>query len=106
MNQKEFLEYHKNFCQAMINMVAAKNHDYASGDGGVDAFNNLSSCERIGACTTEQGFIARIMDKIMRIVSLTRSDVTKAVDEKIEDTIMDACNYLILLSGYLKSKRK
>ncbi len=74
----------------MMDIVEKKNHDYSASDKEEYAFNNLTACENIGVCTTEQGFLARIMDKIMRVNCYIKSDALKVKDESIEDTCMDA----------------
>ncbi len=105
MNSKEYLEFHKNCCDKMIQITTAKNHDYA-GFSDDDAFANFKIVETSGIATTEQGFLTRMMDKISRINSFTKQGVCNVVDEKIEDTLLDLANYSILFAGYIKSKKE
>ncbi|MFW9972575.1 MAG: hypothetical protein ACFFDF_20480 [Candidatus Odinarchaeota archaeon] len=103
MTRNEYFEFHKQCCNKMLEITQKKNHDYAGFED--NPFANFTIVERTGIATTEQGFLTRIMDKISRINSFIIQGTLKVKDEKIEDTILDACNYLILLAGYLKSKK-
>lgn len=101
MNNQEYLEFHKNFCQQMIKITAQKNHDYAVDS---DAFSNFKNAEKLGICSNEAGFLIRIMDKISRITNYLNKGELLVEDESVTDSIQDAANYLILLAGYLYSK--
>ncbi len=102
MNKDEYFQFHADFCQRMQDVTRAKNHDY-TGDSE-DPFANFTLAERLGACSTEQGFVVRISDKLSRIASLI--DKTAQVkDESIADTLHDLANYCALFAGYLESKR-
>lgn len=103
MNNEEYLEYHKQFCDKMHEITTKKNHDYAGFSDS--AFANFEVVEKCGITTTEQGFLTRIMDKISRINSFVVQGTLSVEDEKIDDTCVDACNYLILLSAYIRSKK-
>jgi len=105
MNNNEFLEYHKQCCEKLHQIVTKKNHDYAGFDQQ-DAFANFSVVEKAGITSVEIGFLTRMMDKISRVNSFVIQGVTRVEDEKIEDTLLDLANYSILMAGYIKSKKK
>lgn len=110
MTQQEYLEFHKNFCAKALAVSTAKNNDYARPQDSVNdpyaPFANFRKSELMGICTTEQGFMVRLMDKMCRVANLLKPDHVMAVkDEKLEDTLQDAVNYLIILAAYLETKR-
>jgi len=104
MTREQYFEFHKQCCDKMLEITKKKNHDYSGFDS--DPFANFTVVEKTGISTTEQGFLTRIMDKISRINSFVKQGVLKVENEKIEDTCIDACNYLILFLGYIKSKNE
>jgi hypothetical protein len=102
MNRAQYLQYHTDFCKKMSEVAATKSHDYA---GTEFVFANFCQIEVDGVCSTEVGLWTRFRDKTARLLNFIKGGVLKVQDEKIEDTILDACNYLIILSAYLKYKR-
>lgn len=105
MDDRQFLEYHKECCDKLQLIVSAKNHDYAGFDR-VDAFANFTLVEKAGITSVEAGFLTRMMDKIARVSSFVKQGVIKVDTEKIEDTLLDLANYSILMAGYIKSKKE
>ena len=103
MTKKEYFEFHKACCDKMIAITAAKNADYTG--VGDDPFANFTRVESLMICTTEQGFLTRMMDKFSRIVSFSQKGELQVKDESVEDTLLDFANYCILLAGYIKSKK-
>lgn len=105
MNNKEFIEFHKECCDKMHGIVIKKNRDYSGSEGS--AFKNFTNVEGLGIASTEQGFLTRMVDKISRVSILTKEDREAAVkDEAVEDTLLDLANYCILMLGYITSKKK
>jgi len=104
MNRNQYLDFHAETCQKMIEVTKAKNHDYA-GFGDDDPFANFKVVEQCGIASVEQGFLTRMMDKMSRVNSFVKQDVCNVQDEKIEDTLVDLANYSILMAGYIKSKK-
>ncbi|NIR13553.1 MAG: DUF1599 domain-containing protein [Desulfobacterales bacterium] len=104
MNKQEYFEYHKNFCEKMISVTKAKNADYT----GItdDPFANFTRVEALGICSTEQGFLTRMMDKFCRITSFVQKGVLEVKDESVEDTLHDLANYCVLMAGFIKRKRE
>ena len=81
-----------------------KNHDYA-GRGGETPFANFERCEAMGVCSTEQGFLVRVIDKVARLSTFVEAGELKVDNESYEDAILDIINYMILLSGFLNGKK-
>jgi hypothetical protein len=97
MNTQQFLEHIKKTFDNCLNIVELKNSDYA---GSQDyPFKNFENSLLIGV-SPERGILVRITDKLSRISNLLNSEA-KVKDEKIEDTINDAINYLAILKAYL-----
>lgn len=100
-----YLAFHSECCDKMKEITKRKNSDYTG--NSTDPFANFQSVSKIGICSTEQGFMVRMMDKLMRIRALTVDEQTAQVkDEAIEDTLLDLANYSILLAGFLRAKNK
>jgi len=79
-----------------LEIIKLKNCDYASTD---NPFQNFINSEIVGV-PLARGILVRVMDKISRIETLLDKD-PKVKDEKLEDTILDAINYLAILKSYL-----
>jgi hypothetical protein len=103
MNKKEYLEFHEQCCKRMVEITRKKNADYTG--TGDDPFSNFSRVESMGAATTYQGFLVRMLDKYSRIVSFSQRGFLLVPDESVEDTLLDLANYSILLAGYIKSEK-
>ena len=88
--------------KTMDKVQRAKNHDYS---GVVDPFANFELVEKFGVCSTEEGIVVRMTDKLSRISRLLKGDA-KVLDEKVEDTLIDLANYAIILKCYMEAKRK
>lgn len=109
MNKAEYIDYHRQMCQRMIDTTAKKNADY-TGESD-DPFANFRAVETDGICDVEIGFLTRMRDKWSRMISLVKrllktGEGPKVLDESLEDTLIDLANYCILLAGYLRSKTK
>ena len=107
MNKKAYLEFHKRFCEKMVEITEKKNADYSG--AGDDPFNNFrhvgnfiqnSDIDMIAA-----GFLTRMSDKFSRIGSFISNGELQVKDESVEDTLLDLANYSALFSGYLTEKR-
>ena len=104
MNQSEYLDFHSQFCDKMKEITRLKNSDYC---GDTDnPFANLELVEKIGACSTEVGVVTRISDKLSRLLSFLKTGFLVVKDEKIEDTLLDMANYIVLLAAVISKKRK
>ena len=105
MNKKQYMEFHKAFCDKMIEVTKAKNADYSG--AGDDPFNNF---RHIGNFVQTPGvvaigFLTRMSDKFSRIGSFISNGTLQVKDESVEDTLHDLANYCALFAGYLKSER-
>jgi hypothetical protein len=87
-----------------IEIIAAKNADYADSDA--NGFLNFEESAILAGGTPEQGFLFRIADKLIRVKNLLRKGEAAVKNETIEDTLLDAINYLALLKTYLEMKEK
>ena len=103
MNRDELLNYHNDLCETARDLMSLKNRDYA-GDHGNEPFANFTRVEAMGICTTEQGFLTRITDKMSRLSSFIDCGKMHVENESFNDTIVDVINYMVLLSAYLNDK--
>ena len=103
MTRDELLMYHDELCTTAKELMSLKNRDYA-GDHGNEPFANFTRVEAMGICTTEQGFLTRITDKMSRLSSFIDCGKMHVANESFNDTIVDVINYMVLLSAYLKDK--
>jgi len=103
MTRDELLMYHDELCTTAKELMSLKNRDYA-GDHGNEPFANFTRVEAMGICTTEQGFMTRITDKMSRLSSFIDCGKMHVANESFNDTIVDVINYMVLLSAYLKDK--
>lgn len=104
MTKEQYFQFHKQCTDKMTAITKAKNADYTG--KGDDPFSNFTRVEAVGICSTEQGFLTRMMDKISRINSFVQKGVLEVKDESIEDTLLDLANYSILFAGYIKSVKE
>jgi hypothetical protein len=104
MNKDQYLAEFKLITEQMYEITKAKNNDYTNGND--DAFRNFRQVELMGICSAEQGFLTRMVDKMMRISSFVNSGQLLVKDESVTDTLQDLANYSILMLCYIKSKKK
>ena len=97
MKRDKFMEYIANTYVECVAILQKKNADYASGD---DPFQNFRM-SKIAGISPEQAILVRTLDKMARISNVMRKGETAVLDEKLEDTINDAINYLAILKAYL-----
>ena len=87
----------------MYETTKKKNTDYTGGD--TQPFKNFEMVEVLGFATTEQGFMTRITDKVMRVAGFVKNGTLQVVDEKVTDTLLDCATYCLLMICYLESKK-
>lgn len=104
MTRDELLKHHEVLCKQARDLMDKKNRDYAGNDGK-QPFANFTRVESMGICSTEQGFLVRLTDKMSRLSSIIESGKTNVKDESFEDTMVDVINYIVLLSAYRQDKR-
>lgn len=103
MTKAEYLEFFTKFTDEMRALTRAKNADYTG--TSPNPFANFERVEALGICSTEQGFLTRMMDKFCRITSFVQKGTLQVSDESVTDTLKDLATYSILLSAYISSKR-
>ena len=104
MTREELLKHHEVLCKQARELMDKKNRDYAGNDGK-EPFANFTRVEAMGICSTEQGFMVRLTDKMSRLSSILASVKQHVKDESFEDTMVDVINYIVLLSAYRQEKR-
>lgn len=100
MNRTEFKEEIADLYNKCMKIIEAKNDDYAN---SIDPFQNFRVCNMINV-PVERGILVRFMDKVVRISNLLEKEAT-VKNESIEDTLMDAINYLGILYVWLKESK-
>lgn len=85
-------ELHQSLCLNALELMKLKNQDYG---GDTDPFRNFHTFG-------ELGILVRLSDKMARLRTYCERGDLKVKDESVEDTILDAINYLVLLMGYIK----
>jgi hypothetical protein len=104
MTREELLKHHEVLCKQARDLMDMKNRDYAGNDGK-EPFANFTRVEAMGICSTEQGFMVRLTDKMSRLSSIIESGKNHVKDESFEDTMVDVINYIVLLSAYRQEQR-
>jgi hypothetical protein len=105
MTKSEYLEFHREMCDKMIEITKRKNADYAgSGDDPFANFRQVGSIVQVKG-VIEIGFVTRMSDKFARIGSFISNGELQVKDESVDDTLLDLANYCILFMGYLESER-
>ena len=103
MNRVELFDHHKKLCSDALELMKKKNNDYA-GSGGETPFANFERCEAMGICSTEAGFLIRMVDKLSRLSTFAESGKLQVDNEGYNDAIVDIINYCVLFSAYISSK--
>jgi hypothetical protein len=103
MDRDEFMRFHEAFCEKARGISRAKNQDYA---GHSDPFANFRRCEQLALCSTEVGIMVRMSDKFQRIANYMNNGKLSVQDEKVDDTLLDLCNYAIILAAYIGAKQR
>jgi len=102
MNKEEYLAEFERLTSMMLEITKKKNSDYTGDESS--PFKNFTMVETMGFASTEQGFLTRITDKVMRVSSFVKHGTLEVEDEKVTDTLLDLSTYAILFICYLKSK--
>lgn len=101
MNTKEFTSDIAITFTKCQDIIAKKNHDYS---GTVDPFGSFRNAA-IAGVSVKQSLVLAVVQKISRLGNLLQRPA-KVVTESMEDTIIDAINYLAILLAYIHSKEK
>lgn len=101
MTRKEFRkDIQKTFATA-LSIIDKKNHDYSGVSDPFGSFRNAA----IAGVSVKQSLVLAVVQKISRLGNLLQRPA-KVVTESMEDTIIDAINYLAILLAYIHSKEK
>lgn len=94
MNINVLLNKHDVLCEQARKLLDEKVRNYSGTSG--DVFNNFNRVRELGICSREQGILARIADKMGRLI--THVNHQRLVgNENFKDSILDLINYLIFL---------
>ena len=98
--------FHNYLCGTALELMERKNSDYTNSaeDPEPNCFANFTRCEDMGICTTEQGFLVRMTDKLSRLSTFVTSGELKVKDESVKDTVLDLINYSVLFLAYLQQE--
>tara|TARA_Y100000114_G_scaffold153461_1_gene173480 strand:+ start:590 stop:925 length:336 start_codon:yes stop_codon:yes gene_type:complete len=103
MTRENFFDFHKAFCEEALELSQRKNADY-TGTEGNRPFFNFQRVEGMGVCSTEKGFLVRMVDKMSRLTTFSDTGKFEVKDEGVHDTLIDLVNYACLLAAYIEAK--
>lgn len=97
MNQDEFYgSIQKTFADG-LGLIKIKNADYAN---STNPFRNFESAN-IAGLEVDRAILVRVLDKLSRVSNLLGKDPA-VVEETVNDTILDAINYLAIMKAYIE----
>ena len=105
ITRDNLIKTHEEICKEGRELMYKKNADYAGNDG-LEPFANFTRVEAMGICTTEQGFLVRMTDKMSRLSSFVECGKLSVENESFKDTIVDIINYSVLMYSYINAKTK
>jgi hypothetical protein len=89
-------KYHVELCREAVEIFAQKNADYAT--ASTKPLSNFELPEFLGVSSTQEAIFIRFCDKVSRLANLLKRGPAVS-DESFRDTVLDAVNYIILLSA-------
>jgi hypothetical protein len=105
MTKEQYMQFHRECCDKMIEITKKKNADYTGGaDSPFSNFEQIGSLVQVSS-VVEIGFLTRMSDKMSRIGSFITKGMLLCKDESVEDTLIDLANYCILFAGFLRTLR-
>lgn len=99
MDKTQFIKTIEDFYARGVALIKVKNADYATGH---DPFQNFRSAS-VAGIEPARAILLRVLDKLARISNLLGKEA-HVKDETIEDTLLDAANYLNILHAFLTDK--
>lgn len=93
MNNEAKIQLHQKYLDIMHELYKTKNFDY--GDSVHHTYKKYGMTS----------YLVRVEDKINRVKSLTENGKQKVNNEKLQDTLLDAANYLILAAIDLENDK-
>lgn len=100
MPNNQFIESIKHTYEQGLAIVQKKNADYAV---ETDPYKNFRSADIVGV-PVQRAILVRVLDKLSRVSNLLDKPPA-VVDEGIEDTLLDAINYLAILKAYRENEQ-
>ena len=103
MNKQQFLESIENSYKEAMEIIEKKNADYAVESNPFRNFEYATYCN----VSVEKAILVRISDKFARLANLIDKgeENRQVLDETTADTIVDICNYLVILKAYMEDKK-
>lgn len=97
MNRANLYNMHRDLTSKALSLMEKKNQDYACEH---DALTNFRVCDHLsdGSVPMSVGILIRLSDKLKRLYNLDTKDPA-VHDESVEDTILDAINYLVIYAA-------
>jgi len=96
LTQADLIDGHVSHCEEARALIANKNHDYAEPSSPAGGLGNLAQVELMGLCSTEEGIIVRLSDKLSRLSNIIRKG-NAVKSESVHDTGLDIINYTSFL---------
>ena len=90
LTREDLLHLHEELTAKARQIMVKKNQDYGA---DADPFRNFRAFGRFG-------ILVRLSDKLSRLRTFVERGSFAVEDEKVEDTVEDAINYLVLFLGY------
>lgn len=96
MRTEDVIRIHHDLCANAQSLMRRKQADYTNGTD--DPFRNFALGPSMGVGTVPSGIFIRFLDKVSRLATFIHRGKFE-VDESVQDTIVDAINYLVLLKA-------
>lgn len=96
MFTNDVIRIHNELCAASQSLMWKKQNDYTNGTD--EPFRNFELGPSLGVGTVSSGIFIRFLDKVSRLGTFISRGKFE-VNESLEDTIIDAINYLVLLKA-------
>lgn len=100
MTTQQFIENIQQTYAKGVTIIQKKNADYAN---STNPFRNFESASIVGI-SVDRAILLRVLDKLSRAGNLLDKSPA-VVDESLEDTLIDAINYLAILKAYRERNR-
>lgn len=103
MNRDQFVAHIENTFKEGLEIIHLKNQDYGADS---NPFKNFELSAQVVGCSVETGILVRFSDKVARIGNLLGGKDPAVKEESIDDTILDAINYLAILRALRQHKKE
>lgn len=101
--KEKLLEHHKKITSNGLDILVKKNSDY-SGIAG-DVFANFRNAKMLNL-KPEKAILVRLMDKMSRLNTFIDRENFLVNEESFQDTVVDAVNYLVILSAMVSENKE